>query len=93
MREERWHIAQKVKRAKKKPSDFHLRAFKFGAGNEARTRDLNLGKVALYQLSYSRTKSNILTVLFKAVNSVKIIPISHSRIYGHAQVIGHGNEG
>ena len=25
-----------------------------GAGNEARTRDLNLGKVALYQLSYSR---------------------------------------
>ncbi len=27
---------------------------KSGAGNEARTRDLNLGKVALYQLSYSR---------------------------------------
>jgi hypothetical protein len=27
----------------------------FGAGNETRTRDLNLGKVALYQLSYSRT--------------------------------------
>ena len=26
----------------------------FGAGNEARTRDLNLGKVALYQLSYTR---------------------------------------
>ena len=26
----------------------------FGAGDEARTRDLNLGKVALYQLSYSR---------------------------------------
>jgi hypothetical protein len=26
-----------------------------GAGNEIRTRDLNLGKVALYQLSYSRT--------------------------------------
>src|ERR1700688_4244166 len=25
-----------------------------GAGDEARTRDLNLGKVALYQLSYSR---------------------------------------
>ena len=24
------------------------------AGNETRTRDLNLGKVALYQLSYSR---------------------------------------
>ena len=28
--------------------------FWIGAGNEARTRDLNLGKVALYQLSYSR---------------------------------------
>ena len=28
-----------------------------GAGNEARTRDLNLGKVALYQLSYSRIET------------------------------------
>ena len=27
-----------------------------GAGNESRTRDLNLGKVALYQLSYSRVE-------------------------------------
>ena len=26
-----------------------------GAGNEARTRDLHLGKVVLYQLSYSRS--------------------------------------
>ena len=26
-----------------------------GAGDESRTRDLNLGKVALYQLSYSRS--------------------------------------
>src|SRR5579863_10272139 len=30
------------------------RRFKSGAGDESRTRDLNLGKVALYQLSYSR---------------------------------------
>ena len=29
---------------------------KFGAGDESRTRDLNLGKVALYQLSYSRVQ-------------------------------------
>ena len=29
----------------------------FGAGNESRTRDLNLGKVALYQLSYSRVQA------------------------------------
>ncbi len=33
----------------------------FGAGNEARTRDLNLGKVALYQLSYSRKTGVIVT--------------------------------
>lgn len=25
-----------------------------GAGNESRTRDLNFGKVTLYQLSYTR---------------------------------------
>jgi hypothetical protein len=33
-----------------------LRSFllKSGAGEESRTLDLNLGKVALYQLSYSR---------------------------------------
>jgi hypothetical protein len=30
----------------------------FGAGNETRTRDLNLGKVALYQLSYTRISDN-----------------------------------
>jgi len=29
----------------------------FGAGKESRTLDLNLGKVALYQLSYSRVSS------------------------------------
>ena len=31
-----------------------LRTPEFGAGKESRTLDLNLGKVALYQLSYSR---------------------------------------
>ncbi len=31
-----------------------------GAGNESRTRDLNLGKVALYQLSYSRESEGAL---------------------------------
>ena len=31
-----------------------LTRLKFGAGNETRTRDPNLGKVMLYQLSYSR---------------------------------------
>jgi hypothetical protein len=32
----------------------------FGAGEESRTLDLNLGKVALYQLSYSRMESLLL---------------------------------
>ena len=32
------------------------RLFCFGAGDEVRTRDLDLGKVALYQLSYSRLR-------------------------------------
>ncbi len=32
---------------------------KDGAGNEIRTRDLNLGKVALYQLSYSRKMTGL----------------------------------
>ena len=31
-----------------------LASLKSGAGEESRTLDLNLGKVALYQLSYSR---------------------------------------
>ena len=30
-----------------------------GAGNEIRTRDPNLGKVVLYQLSYSRTDDRL----------------------------------
>ena len=39
--------------------------FEFGAGEESRTLDLNLGKVALYQLSYSRViKSQIIAVFF-----------------------------
>ena len=31
-----------------------IRRVKIGAGNETRTRDPDLGKVVLYQLSYSR---------------------------------------
>ncbi|GEM_PF-1467010 len=33
-------------------------ACEFGAGNETRTRDPDLGKVVLYQLSYSRAIYN-----------------------------------
>ena len=44
------------KTANKKPGSGLVprRAFEFGAGNETRTRDPDLGKVVLYQLSYSR---------------------------------------
>ena len=34
--------------------DFVLKIFGLGAENETRTRDPNLGKVVLYQLSYFR---------------------------------------
>jgi hypothetical protein len=40
-------------RKKKAPLN-EWRFFIFGAGNETRTRDPDLGKVVLYQLSYSR---------------------------------------
>jgi hypothetical protein len=36
----------------------------FGAGNETRTRDPDLGKVVLYQLSYSRVAWVLLNTLF-----------------------------
>ena len=42
----------------------HHPFLEFGAGNESRTRDLNLGKVALYQLSYSRRKVRNYKVIF-----------------------------
>jgi hypothetical protein len=35
----------------------------FGAGKESRTLDLNLGKVALYQLSYSRIQAQDYSVI------------------------------
>ncbi len=48
---------------KKKALIFRLGPFKFGAGNETRTRDPNLGKVMLYQLSYSRMYEQFLLKL------------------------------
>ncbi|CAI8984401.1 hypothetical protein EMIT0P12_80071 [Pseudomonas sp. IT-P12] len=40
---------------KQKKTPLNERRFsEFGAGNETRTRDPDLGKVVLYQLSYSR---------------------------------------
>jgi hypothetical protein len=42
------------KRRKKRKLVNELPFSKFGAGEESRTLDLYLGKVSLYQLSYSR---------------------------------------
>ena len=36
----------------------------YGAGDEARTRYLHLGKVALYRMSYTRGTSDIITLFF-----------------------------
>ena len=41
----------------KKGSAVASLSIKLGAGEESRTLDLNLGKVALYQLSYSRIEA------------------------------------
>ena len=34
-----------------------IRCLLFGAGNETRTRYLHVGKVALYRMSYARTRN------------------------------------
>ena len=71
-----------------------------GAGNEARTRDLNLGKVALYQLSYSRITSRrrCVTALSRAANyndQKIIVNLSQLDFFagklrgGHLQVVNH----
>ena len=49
---EKYKIYLKIN--KKKPPSFDEGFFKSGAGKETRTPDPNLGKVMLYQLSYSR---------------------------------------
>ena len=40
----------------------------FGAGDEARTRYLHLGKVALYQMSYTRDNGGIIQPFGASVN-------------------------
>jgi hypothetical protein len=40
--------------------------FEDGAGDRVRTGDINLGKVALYQLSYSRAPGNTTIVALRA---------------------------
>ncbi len=45
------------RKSKRENGRYTFSLWQSGAGKEARTPDLNLGKVALYQLSYSRTKN------------------------------------
>ena len=52
-----------------KKSTLHRCKVLFGAENGARTRDLNLGKVALYQLSYFRNITPYLAVGITKVRS------------------------
>ena len=47
------HLRASIRFAKKQKTPFWVSLF-FGADNEARTRYLHLGKVALYQMSYIR---------------------------------------
>ena len=60
-----WSVrhATSIGRASSKPGYEDL--WRYGAGDEIRTRDINLGKVALYQLSYSRSATRILASLFR----------------------------
>lgn len=44
-----------------------------GAGDGIRTRDINLGKVALYQLSYSRVERNLYSRVNRALLSNSIV--------------------
>ena len=54
---------------KKKGSPTAILSF-FGAGDEARTRYLDLGKVALYQMSYARRTGLIISYKQSFVNPV-----------------------
>ena len=42
----------------------------FGAGNETRTRDPDLGKVVLYQLSYSRVVMGAIVAICKTTSTL-----------------------
>ncbi|CAE1141736.1 protein of unknown function [Serratia sp. Tan611] len=72
-----YKIFRKDKREDALPHLFRRYGFiqgeKIGAGNEARTRDLNLGKVALYQLSYSRTQEMLYSIRPKMKMAFEIL--------------------
>ena len=51
---------------------------KFGAGNETRTRDPDLGKVVLYQLSYSRLIFVFHAAALLQPESLRLVVLLHS---------------
>jgi hypothetical protein len=52
---------------------------KFGAGNEIRTRDPDLGKVVLYQLSYSRVECRAFysKIIFCQASILEVFDLFH----------------
>ena len=51
-----------------------------GAGNQVRTGDLNLGKVALYQLSYARFRVAYLKASLASVKNDLQVPSGLARL-------------
>jgi hypothetical protein len=60
------HSVAKLKNKKPLKSGF---LFECGASNEVRTRDLDLGKVALYQLSYTRIGQRCCVVMARILQN------------------------
>ncbi len=58
------YIFEPVTANKKEADALHLLLF-YGAGDEARTRYLHLGKVALYRMSYTRIGNMAYYTLFR----------------------------
>ena len=56
---------------------------KCGAGEESRTLDLNLGKVALYQLSYSRVSCIFGGLFLKSVKTNIKYYVAKTEILAH----------
>ena len=57
----------KLEMINKKPDNILLLGFFYRAGDEVRTRDIQLGRLTLYQLSYSRIILNIIYYLVAGV--------------------------
>jgi hypothetical protein len=71
-----------------------------GAGDETRTRDINLGKVALYQLSYTRVEEMCIVCRlsqssrhnFISFPTDNVIPLA-GQIYADDELLGDSHIG